>query len=88
MTADNGKEFAAFGALERKLGLAVYFAQPYHAWERGLNENTNGLLRQFFPKGYDIAKATYPYVKYVETLLNTRPRKALGYRTPVEVLRE
>ena len=54
MTADNGKEFAAFGALERNLGLAVYFAQPYHAWERGLNENTNGLLRQFFPKGLDI----------------------------------
>lgn len=88
MTADNGKEFAAFKGLERQLGLAVYFAQPYHAWERGLNENTNGLLRQFFPKGCDIAKATYPYVKHVESLLNNRPRKALGYRTPLEVLRE
>jgi transposase, IS30 family len=88
MTADNGKEFAAFKTLERNLGLAVYFAQPYHAWERGLNENTNGLLRQFFPKGVDLAGATHPFVKHVETLLNTRPRKALGYRTPEEVLHE
>lgn len=88
LTADNGKEFAAFGELERKLGVAVYFARPYHAWERGLNENTNGLLRQFFPKGLDLRLVTYPYVRYVETLLNSRPRKALGYRTPQEVLRE
>jgi IS30 family transposase len=88
MTADNGKEFAAFRALERNLGLAVYFAHPYHAWERGLNENTNGLLRQFFPKGVDLAGATHPYVAHVATLLNRRPRKALGYRTPEEVLRE
>ena len=88
LTADNGTEFAAFAALERPLGLAVYFARPYHAWERGLNENTNGLLRQFFPKGLDIAAVTHPYVQRVEHLLNTRPRKALGYRTPEEVLRE
>jgi IS30 family transposase len=88
LTADNGKEFASFGVLERKLGLDVYFARPYHAWERGLNENTNGLLRQFFPKGLDLRGATHPYVKYVEHLLNTRPRKSLGYRTPNEVLRE
>jgi len=88
LTADNGKEFAAFGVLERKLGLDVYFARPYHAWERGLNENTNGLLRQFFPKGLDLRGATHPYVKSVEHLLNTRPRKSLGYRTPHEVLRE
>ena len=88
LTADNGKEFAAFAVLERKLGLDVYFARPYHAWERGLNENTNGLLRQFFPKGLDLRGATHPYVKYVEHLLNTRPRKSLGYRTPIELLRE
>lgn len=87
-TADNGKEFAAFAVLERTLGLDVYFARPYHAWERGLNENTNGLLRQFFPKGLDLRGATHPYVKYVEHLLNTRPRKSLAYRTPLEVLRE
>ena len=88
LTADNGKEFSRFRVLQRKLGLAVYFARPYHSWERGLNENTNGLLRQFFPKGLDIAYATHPYVRYVETLLNNRPRKCLGYRTPLEVLRE
>jgi IS30 family transposase len=86
MTADNGKEFAAFGKLQRKLGLAVYFAEPYHSWQRGLNENTNGLLRQFFPKGFDLRGATHPYVAHVENLLNTRPRKSLGYRTPAEVL--
>jgi transposase InsO family protein len=85
LTADNGKEFAAFKVLERRLGLDVYFARPYHAWERGLNENTNGLLRQFFPKGLDLRGATHPYVKSVEHLLNTRPRKSLGYRTPHRV---
>jgi IS30 family transposase len=63
-------------------------ARPYHAWERGLNENTNRLLRQFLPKGLDLRGATHPYVKSVEHLLNTRPRKSLGYRTPHEVLRE
>lgn len=88
LTADNGKEFAAFVVLERKLGVDIYFANPYHAWERGLNENTNGLLRQFFPKGLDLRGATHPYVKYVEHLLNSRPRKSLAYRTPLEVLRE
>ncbi len=87
MTTDNGKEFAAFKQLERKLGLDVYFARPYHAWERGLNEQTNGLLRQFLPKGLDLRLVTWPYVKYVEELLNHRPRKSLNYRTPHEVLR-
>ena len=86
MTADNGKEFAAFGVLQKKLGLEVYFADPYHSWQRGTNENTNGLLRQFFPKGYDLRGATHRYVAYVERLLNTRPRKCLDYRTPQEVL--
>ena len=86
MTADNGKEFAAFGILERTLGLAVYFADPYHSWQRGSNENTNGLLRQLLPKGCDLRGATHRYVAHVERLLNTRPRKCLGYRTPQEVL--
>jgi IS30 family transposase len=88
ITADNGKEFADFAALRRRLDVDVYFARPYHAWERGLNENTNGLLRQFFPKGFDIRGATHPYVRHVEHLLNTRPRRCLGYRTPAEVMRE
>jgi IS30 family transposase len=85
-TADNGKEFAAHAELTAKLGLDVYFATPYHAWERGLNENTNGLVRQFFPKGLDLTGVTDGQVRRVELLLNTRPRKTLGYRTPHEVL--
>jgi IS30 family transposase len=87
MTADNGKEFAAHGDLAAALGLDVYFARPYHAWERGTNENTNGLVRQFFPKGLDLRKVTPRQVTNVEHLLNNRPRKCLGYRTPLEVMR-
>jgi IS30 family transposase len=86
LTADNGKEFAAFGVLEKKLGLAVYFADPYHSWQRGTNENTNGLLRQFFPKGLDLRGVSHGYVAHVERLLNNRPRKCLDYRTPKEVI--
>lgn len=88
LTADNGKEFARFAFLETTLGLDVYFARPYHAWERATIENTNGLLRQFFPKGMDLRRVTHVDVRRVESLLNTRPRKCLGYRTPHEVLRE
>ena len=87
-TADNGKEFAAHADLTAELGLDVYFARPYHAWERGLNENVNGLGRQFFPKGLDLAGVTDAQVRRVERLLNTRPRKTLGYRTPLEMLSE
>jgi len=88
LTADNGKEFAAHAALTAALGAAVYFARPYHSWERGLNENTNGLVRQFFPKGLDLGPLTGQDVRRVERLLNTRPRKTLGYRTPLEMLAE
>jgi IS30 family transposase len=87
LTADNGKEFAAHAELAAGLGLDVYFARPYHAWERGTNENTNGLVRQFFPKGLDLRQVTPRQVAHVERLLNNRPRKCLGYRTPLEVLR-
>lgn len=86
-TADNGKEFAAHADLTARLGLDVYFANPYHAWERGTNENTNGLVRQFFPKGLDLRWVSPRQVVHVERLLNNRPRKCLGYRTPLEVLR-
>ena len=85
-TADNGKEFAAHKAMSQRLGWSVYFANPYHAWERGLNENTNGLVRQFFPKGLDLAHVTGQDVRRVEELLNHRPRKSLNYRTPAEVM--
>ncbi len=85
MTFDNGKEFAGFKELERALGMRSYFAHPYHSWERGTNENTNGLLRQFFPKGMDFSKITQADVDKAVALLNNRPRKCLTYRTPTVV---
>ncbi|MFH1422131.1 MAG: IS30 family transposase, partial [Planctomycetota bacterium] len=86
MTVDNGKEFAEFKDLEKGLGMTVYFAHQYSSWERGLNENTNGLLREFFPKGMDLRKITRKDVEKAVGLLNNRPRKCLGYRTPVEAM--
>ena len=71
----------------RNPGSDVYFAKPYHSGERGLNENTNGLLRQHFPKGTNFGKITAYRLKKVEAELNARPRKTLGYRTPQEVMR-
>jgi IS30 family transposase len=85
MTLDNGKEFTEHQRLNERLGLDVYFARPYASWQRGLNENTNGLLRQFFPKGTDFARISHRQVARAEKLLNERPRKGLGYRTPSEV---
>ena len=85
MTFDNGREFAGFKELERGLGMRSYFAHPYHSWERGTNENTNGLLRQFFPKGVDFDQISQSDVDRAVKLLNNRPRKCLNYRTPTEV---
>jgi IS30 family transposase len=85
MTLDNGKEFAHHQVLTNRLGLGVYFAKPYASWQRGLNENTNGLLRQFFPKGTDFARISRRQVARAERLLNERPRRSLGYQTPSEV---
>lgn len=85
MTLDNGKEFAQHQVLTDRLGLGVYFAKPYASWQRGLNENTNGLLRQFFPKGTDFARISHRQVARAEKLINERPRKSLGYKTPSEV---
>jgi len=85
MTFDNGKEFAGFKELELELGMRSYFANPYHSWERGTNENTNGLLRQFFPKGTNFALIGKAEVDRAVKLLNNRPRKCLNYRTPAEV---
>lgn len=81
-TYDNGKEFALHKLVAELLEADAYFAHPYHSWERGLNENTNGLIRQYFPKGADFAKVTSAQVKKVERKLNRRPRKCLDYRTP------
>jgi IS30 family transposase len=85
-TFDNGKEFADHKRITEATGIAIYFARPYHAWERGSNESFNGLLRQFFPKGTDFTGISPLEVKRVHTLLNDRPRKRHGYRTPREVL--
>ena len=85
LTVDNGKEFARFKELEDKTGLTVYFADPYSAWQRGTNENTNGLLRQYFPKGTDFRNVTEEDLAFAVKKLNHRPRKCLNYRSPQEV---
>ena len=84
MTLDNGTEMQSYELLERLTPLQVYFAYPYHSWERGTNENTNGLLRQFFPKRSSLA-VSQQELDLAVNLLNTRPRKRLGYRSPAEV---
>lgn len=85
MTFDNGKEFAEHARLAQ-LGLDVYFADPYASWQRGTNENTNGLLRQYFPKRTDFTQISHHKVACVQDKLNDRPRRRLGYRTPAEVI--
>ncbi len=87
LTLDNGPEMKSPEAIERSTGLRVYFATPYHSWERGTNENANGLLRYFFPKQSSFAALTQEDIDQAVRLLNTRPRKRLGYRTPAEMLR-
>lgn len=84
-TSDNGKEFAGFKELEEKLEVECYFANPYHSWERGCNENYNGLLRRYFPKGTNFFKLTKEEVRKAMEALNHRPRKRLGWMTPHEV---
>ncbi len=85
LTFDNGKEFAQHQRLAQMLGAQTYFAHPYRSWERGLNENTNGLIRQYFPKGSDFRNLSPSRVKEVEYLLNRRPRKCLAYQTPYDI---
>lgn len=84
---DNGVEFAEHEAMEQTLNTKVYFADPHSPWQRGTNENTNGILRFFFPRGYDFRQITQEDVDYVCFLLNNRPRKCLGWATPIEVFR-
>ena len=85
VTFDNGKEFAGHEEIAKELKMDVYFAHPYHSWERGLNENTNGLLRQYFPKGTMFDTVTEDEVQAAVTALNHRPRKVLGFKSPYEV---
>ena len=83
ITADNGKEFARHKEIAKGLDAEFYFARPYHSWERGANENTNGLIRQYIPKGTDFSELTDEKLAEIEWELNHRPRKSLGYRTPL-----
>jgi IS30 family transposase len=85
LTLDNGKENARFQTLEKKTGLNVFFADPYSSWQRGTNENTNGLLRQYFPKRSSFRNMTDEDIAKAVRKINHRPRKCLGYRTPHEV---
>lgn len=85
VTFDNGKEFAGHETIAAELQAQVYFAHPYHSWERGLNENSNGLLRPYFPKAMKLIDVTAEQVQKATDRLNHRPRKVLGYRTPFEV---
>lgn len=85
ITYDNGTEFASHEVIEKKTKATVYFANPYHSWERGTNENTNGLIRQFFPKKSSFATITQDDVDRATKLLNRRPRKRLCYLTPFEI---
>lgn len=85
ITSDNGREFAAHERIAARLQTDFFFAHPYCSWERGLNENTNGLIRQYFPKKHDFAQITEDEIVFVTEQLNNRPRKTLGYKTPNEV---
>jgi IS30 family transposase len=85
ITSDNGREFAQHQRIAEQLQADFYFAHPYSSWERGLNENTNGLVRQYFPMKSDFSKITDRQINKVVERLNNRPRKTLGYKTPNEV---
>ena len=84
LTADNGKEFANHQKVSSELNAEFYFAKPYHSWERGLNEHTNGLVRQYFPKSSSFENISGEDIEKVENCLNNRPRKILDFETPME----
>ncbi len=88
ITADNGTEFHNYAQLERATGIAFYFATPHHSWERGTNENTNGLIRQYVPKGTSMAGLSQHRCNAIARELNDRPRKRLGFKTPQECFDE
>ena len=88
LTFDNGKEFARHETLAKELNCHTCFAKPYHSWERGQNENANGLLRQYFPKTIGLLEVTQQQVLQAVHKLNSRPRKGLGFKTPYEVFRQ
>ena len=85
ITADNGLQFAEHERVSRATSVGFFFARPYHSWERGANENTNGLIRQYIPKGSDFTNITQEFLEEVERKLNERPRKRHGFLTPNQV---
>src|SRR5450432_530899 len=85
ITADNGTEFHSYKTIAARLEVPVYFATPHHAWERGTNENTNGLIRQYLPKRTNLSTLTQHQCSAIANVLNNRPRKRLGFKTPNEV---
>ncbi len=88
ITFDNGKEFADHQKIAKSLDAKCYFAKPYHSWERGLNEHTNGLLRQYLPKKSNFSLLSQEDIDFVQNALNNRPRKVLKYKTPSEVFKQ
>jgi len=85
ITYDNGREFSAHELINESLNCQSYFAKPYHSWERGLNENTNGLIRQYFPKGMDLRDVSREELAFVMERLNHRPRKTLAFKPPHDI---
>lgn len=88
ITCDRGKEFSGYKEIEEKLNCDFYFADPYCAWQKGTNENSNGLLREFYPKGMDLSETTNEELNEKLKLLNNRPRKCIGFKTPLEIIME
>ena len=88
ITADNGTEFHGYRQIEQLTGIPIYFATPYHSWERGTNENTNGLIRQYVPKSASMKELTQQRCNEIARILNNRPRKRHRFRTPIEVLNQ
>lgn len=86
ITADNGSEFHGYRKIEARTGVTFYFANPHHSWERGTNENTNGLIRQYLPKGMDLEKLSQRQCDRIAAKLNARPRKRHNYQTPEEII--
>jgi IS30 family transposase len=88
LTYDNGKEFAGHSLIDQELNSTAYFARPFASWERGSNENLNGLLRQYIPKKRAMSTVSDEEIRMIQNRLNNRPRKRLGFKTPAEVFHQ